>query len=473
MSFTDADFKKRVLLPALILALGLIPAGQAMAQTFKMLHFFSYDNGGNDPEGGLVIAGNNLFGTAAEGGSQSVGTLFEIPTDGTSYTLLHTFTNSPDGSTPDAGLILSGNTLYGTTVQGGIFGNGTIFTINTNGQDFTNLYSFTSSPFPGTNSDGANPHASLILSGNILYGTASDGGRWGRGTVFAIHTDGSAFTNLHSFTAVSNNLATGYFSNNDGMFPSGALLLSGNTLFGTAPGGGSENLGTVFALNTDGSGFRILHSFTNNFDGSAPGAGLILSGNTLFGTDEEGGTNDLGAIFAVTTNGMQFTALHNFTGSDGGQPNDGLIMSGNILYGTTYEGGSGFDGTAFAVNTDGSGFTNLHNFSGSDGSHPTAGLILSGNTLYGTATQGVDQGNGDVFSITLPPAPPLLIITRLDTNVVLRWPTNAQGFILEFATNLVSPVVWNTNLPPPIIVNTNYAVTTAISSVQKFYRLAR
>ena len=113
------------------------------------------------------------------------------------------YTNS-DGAVPYAGLVLSGNTLYGTANSGGTFGNGTVFAVNTDGTGFTNLHSFTATaPVLRlyTNSDGANPWAGLILSGNTLYGTALCGGSSGNGTVFAVNTDGTGFTNLHSFTA--------------------------------------------------------------------------------------------------------------------------------------------------------------------------------------------------------------------------------------------------------------------------------
>src|SRR5437660_10846557 len=70
-------------------------------------------------------------------------------------------------------------------------------------QTFTTLHSFTvTSGYPDyTNSDGANPYAELILSGNTLYGTTQAGGSSGNGKVFAINTDGTGFTNLHNFTA--------------------------------------------------------------------------------------------------------------------------------------------------------------------------------------------------------------------------------------------------------------------------------
>src|ERR1039457_5117634 len=94
------------------------------------------------------------------------------------FTTLHSFTGG-DGAAPWAGLVLSGNSLYGTTANGGSSSNGTVFRINTDGSDFTILHSFTVAPgsYPYyTNNDGANPYAGLTLSGNILFGTTSGGG---------------------------------------------------------------------------------------------------------------------------------------------------------------------------------------------------------------------------------------------------------------------------------------------------------
>src|SRR3989442_1097779 len=141
-------------------------------------------------------------------------------------------------------------------------------------QIFTTLHSFTAFPInPNINTDGAYPEASLVLSGNTLYGTTQNGGSSGFGTTFSLNTDGTGFTNLHDFNGTS-----------DGANPIGSLVLSGNTLFGTASFGGSSGAGTVFRLNTNGTGFTNLYSFkvpsTNssgqytNSDGANPYAGL-------------------------------------------------------------------------------------------------------------------------------------------------------------------------------------------------------
>ena len=171
------------------------------------------------------------------------------------FTTLHSFTTpsslppygNSDGANPIASLILSGNILYGTAYFGGSSGDGAVFRMKTDGTGFTNLYSFTplSNPYSGTNSDGANPNR-LILSGNILYGTASGGGSSGDGAVFSVSTDGTGFTNLYSFTTVSGIFPS--ITNSDGANPNSGLILSGNTLYGTARIGGSSGCGTVFSL---------------------------------------------------------------------------------------------------------------------------------------------------------------------------------------------------------------------------------
>jgi uncharacterized repeat protein (TIGR03803 family) len=117
-----------------------------------------------------------------------------------------------------------------------------------------------------------------------LYGTANYGGSWYQGTVFALNTNGSGFTNLHSFAFADFSPSTGGFTNSDGSHPKGGLILLGNTLYGTTFDGGSLSRGTVFALNTNGTSFINLHNFSYISDGANPYAALTLSGNTVFGT---------------------------------------------------------------------------------------------------------------------------------------------------------------------------------------------
>jgi uncharacterized repeat protein (TIGR03803 family) len=299
--------------------------------------------------------------------------------------------------------------------------------------------------------------------------------------VFAVNTNGADYTVLYSFTALvtdndPNSPIYGFSTNSDGAGPNG-LVLSGNTLYGTAGfiGGtsGPNGSGTVFAVNTDGTGFTVLHTFTavsgyglsgTNSDGASPVAGLVLSGNTLYGTAYLGGSSGNGTVFAVKTDGTGFTTLYSFTGgSDGGNPTAGLILSGNTLYGTAGGGSSG-NGTVFAVKTDGTGFTTLYSFTGgSDGANPDASLILSGNTLYGTTPS-------TVFSIFIQPQ---LTLTPSGPYVILAWPTNYSGFTLQSTTNLGSAAVWSTNSSTPVVIGGDNVVINAASGKQQFFRLSQ
>jgi uncharacterized repeat protein (TIGR03803 family) len=276
-------------------------------------------------------------------------------------------------------------------------------------QTFTVLHTFEASSVPnGTNNDGANPSAGLVLSGNVLYGTAKYGGSAGWGTVFAVNTDGSSFSTRYHFTGGS-----------DGATPWGGLILANNILYGTARARGSLGAGTVFALNTNGPAFTVLHSFTvpvnnsfgveTNSDGAYPITELVLSGSSLYGAGNDGGTSGRGTLFAVLTNGSAFATLHSFTsGSGGAYSSAGLILLSDTLYGANY--GNLGNGTVFAINTNGTGFTNYYAFTvgklngngiltNSDGAHPRARLVSSGYTLYGTAEQGGISGNGTVFAV--------------------------------------------------------------------------
>jgi len=258
-----------------------------------------------------------------------------------------------------------------------------------------NLHSFSATVSDGnrlTNSDGSQPQAGLLLSGSSLYGAAMVGGTSGGGTIFTLDTIGTGFATLHNFAGGSTN-SLGVYTNSEGANPTAKLVLSGNTLYGTAQNAGDAGNGAVFAVNTDGTGFRVLHTFTElinhtNRDGATPHAGLVLSGNILYGAAEYGGSCGNGVIFAINTDGTGFTNLYNFaflyppgTNSDGTYPYGTLVLSGNKLYGTGLFGGDSGNGTVFALNTDGTGFTALHSFTKLSMTVPQLTITASGPNL--------------------------------------------------------------------------------------------
>jgi uncharacterized repeat protein (TIGR03803 family) len=462
-SVIKAHLKTTFLLPVLLAGLGLMLASRAPAQTCTNLHSFGGSGDGFMPTAGLFLSGNTLYGTTIYGGAFGSGVVFAIRTDGTGYTILHCFSgqySAPggppyDGARPNGSVILSGNTLYGTTTLGGTpippyQADGTVFAVNTDG---TSLVADTTlHPFIG--SDGAEPQAALILSGNTLYGTAYAAGTNNSGTVFAMPTDGSSFTVIYNFSAQS-------LTNSDGANPLGGLVLSGNTLYGTADSGGTNGQGTVFRVNTDGSSFTNLHTFGSPGDGRLSRGGLVLSGNTLYGTTAAGGSFGWGAVFAVNTDGSGYTNLHNFAGNDGSGPSGSFVLSGKTLYGSAGGGSFGW-GTVFAINTDGTGFTNIYNFpAGTNGMGPNGGLVISGNTLYGTAGAGgagTGEDSGTVFSLTVPIT---LFYQNIGSATVLSW--NDPSFILQAAPAVTGTY---TNIPGATSPYTN-----TITGPQQFFRL--
>jgi uncharacterized repeat protein (TIGR03803 family) len=449
---------------------GTITVTNTPNPSFRILYTFTTPFG-SGPNGGLAISNNTLFGTTFHGGTGS-GTVFAVSTDGTGFTNVYDF-GAGSGGDPAAGVILSGGTLYGTTYLGGTQGGGTVFAINTNGTGYTNVYNFTLN-VPST---GTEPAAAVVLSGNTLYGTTQFGGGSSAGVVFAVPTTGGSITDLHSFSPPIGD----FRMNPDGDGPLAGLLLSGGVLYGTAEAGGPAGSGTVFSVPTNSpGGFNPLYSFSSttnasgtNTDGAFPFSRLVISGGTLYGTTYAGGKSGNGVVFAVGTNGTHFTNLYSFTGgNDGSGPHGGLTLLGNTLYGTTSAGGTSSNGTLFAINTDGSNFRTLYSFTGGgDGANPQADLLLSGNTLYGTAASGGISGNGTVFGFALPNPP--LAITRSGTNVILTWSAGAYGYALQSSSHLGAAAAWNPVSPLPVNLNGLNTVTNGITNTSMFYRLSQ
>jgi uncharacterized repeat protein (TIGR03803 family) len=349
-----------------------------------------FDNASAAPYAGLVLSGGVLYGTTSFGGAFGAGTIYSINPDGTNFTKRHDF-DITNGSLPLGSLVLSGGVLYGTTVNGGILGQGVLYSINPDGTSFTKLHDF-----GGTS--GADSYAGLVLSDGVLYGstayggvTTTSGGTSGMGTVFRINTDGTGLTKLHDFDYLS------------GAFPYAGLVLDSGVLYGTTYWGGASGYGTVYSIHPDGTSFTKLHDFDNT-NGASPYAGLVLSGGVLYGTTYQGGASNYGTVFSINPDGTSFTKLHDFDNTNAASPYAGLVLSGGVLYGTTYQGGASNYGTVFSINPDGSSFTKLHDFDNTNGASPYAGLVVSGSVLYGTTYQGGPQGGGVVFSISILPS---------------------------------------------------------------------
>jgi uncharacterized repeat protein (TIGR03803 family) len=291
---------------------------------------------GDKPEGSLIQADDgNFYGTASDGGVNGAGTVFKITPSG-ALTTLYSFCSQTerngsgaftclDGGEPFAGLIqgTDGN-FYGTTFGGGTNGLGTLFQITPAGA-LTIVYSFCSQTRTTSYGapiclDGAGLESGLIqASDGNFYGTTSGGGATsdsedagdgGAGTVFKITPTG-ALTTLYSFCSLKDSSGQCV----DGEYPQGVLIQANDgNFYGTTSGGGASDVlenvaGTVFRITPAGA-LTTLYSFCSElspgesgfcFNGDAPQGGVIQAGGgNFYGTAESGGLNDGGAVFKLS-----------------------------------------------------------------------------------------------------------------------------------------------------------------------------
>jgi uncharacterized repeat protein (TIGR03803 family) len=247
---------------------------------FKILYDFNYPYGVS-PNGDLTILGDKLFGMTLLGGNLNDGTIFSVDTGGGGYKDLYEFNNA-SGFAPYGDLTISGTTMFGMTDSGGTKGYGTIFSIDTNGANFKVLLNF-------TGSNGENPYygaMALSPNGNVLYGMVPYGGKFGVGCIFSIDTDGTAFKNMFNFNNALFNGSqpfgsltmkgkylcgmtyagdtNGYgniftidtvtdvyddiydFDGADAANPYGNITFGGSTMYGMTWAGGANSVGTVF-----------------------------------------------------------------------------------------------------------------------------------------------------------------------------------------------------------------------------------
>lgn len=418
--------KKALVLLALLVFLSCAPA---FAQ-YTLYHAFEGGGGGYYPSMGPQASdGTTLYGTTEYGGDNACGCLYRIDATGSNFQVLYSFTGGTTGAgRPNSNPILAGSWLYGTSLQGGTNGGGTIYKIGTDGNNFTILHSFGSS-------EGAHPYSGLTLIGSTLYGMTKDGGTgYLGGMVFKIDTDGNNYAVVHVFAGTES----------DGYGGFGSMTTDGSLLYGTTLQGGTSNKGVIFKLDPAGPTLTILHSFTGSpYEGDEPSGYLVLDNGYLYGMTHKGGGSDKGTVFMINmgeSSSENYHRLHDFSGGldDGDTPVAGLIKSPGILYGFTTHGGSAVascSGTMFMVANSGYGFAllfrfaNASNYSNND---PQGGL-LCGSKVIGTTH--IEEGT--IFSYDLSP--------RADVAISM-WPDNSNP---QGGTNVNFTIQAQNNGPYP------------------------
>jgi uncharacterized repeat protein (TIGR03803 family) len=384
----------------------------ANSQTYSVLYNFgTHANDPINPSGNLAQGRDGaMYGTSYDGGVYGQGTVFKVSTAG-KVNVLHSFcaqANCVDGSSPDGGLTLRPDGHFiGTTLTGGSYGYGTIFDVTQTGELHV-LYNFTGV------TDGAYPSAPPILGPDgSYYGTTAQGGdASGCGSIYRIRNSGAT---VGGFQLLYD------FDNTHGCEPGAPLVLGADgDFYGPAIYGGNAGYGVIFKITTKGK-LRVLHNFQGDGDGFDPGGPLIqgTDGN-FYGTTRGVGTPHGGGVFQMTPNGT-LTSLHHLNGTtDGDYVMAGVVQAtdGNF-YGAAEEGGINDNyncgsgcGTLFRASTTDS-FSVLYSFDFNSGYFPESipfqhtNGTLYGDTYWGGITGGICApfGCGVFYSLdgNLPP----------------------------------------------------------------------
>ncbi len=348
-----------------------------------------------------------LWGTASEGGANGDGVVFRVHETTGAYEMKAAFTGTSGalpGSAPFAGLAADGEgLLWGTTAFGGAAGDGVLFHINPVTAAVTVALEFDRE---NNATRAAHPFARLLrASDGLLWGASSSGGWNDKGTLFRWNPQTSSLTVMLDFTGTAGAAP--------GSFPYGELAQAPDgRLWGMTFLGGSEDRGVVFRFEPGTSSFVKVLDWTGN-SGAAPGgfaiAGLARSpAGEWWGTTSGGGSQGLGTLFKITEAGA-LTVLAQFRGSTapvGAGPAATLALDpAGFFWGTTENEGGSNGGTVFRVNLTTESLSLVTQFTDaatqSQRGHALAGplLDLGESWLYGSAQRGGRFGKGALFKL--------------------------------------------------------------------------
>ncbi|MEO6847270.1 MAG: choice-of-anchor tandem repeat GloVer-containing protein [Chthoniobacterales bacterium] len=417
----------------------LFSASLASAQLESVYSFQGTD--GAWSRGSLTLVDNVLYGRTSLGGTDNSGTIFSLNagTVNGSFNWLYSFTASPTdglGNEPHHNaLVAVGDTLYGAALYGGnennpqppeatgttpppVFskdGNGTIFSIKTDGTGYTAVHAFDGTGTTPPPVDAALPHSPFYLKNGIAYGMTSNGGaNNNQGAIYSFSLADPAGTYKVDYSFA---LATG-------ITPHGVLTSdsTGTLLLGmTRAGGGTPGEGVIFSFDPTDLSYNVLHTFENIPTNGADNAHgfLTLIGTTVYGTTAKGGANgEKGTIFSMNEDGTNFQIIHSFGGlfgstTDGIAPFGSLVLVDGLLYGTTTDGGANGYGTLFSLNPTSDDYALLDSFDlATTGGRPEDNIVAWTNggitTLYGLTQNGGmfdptgDNYFGTIFAYTIP-----------------------------------------------------------------------
>jgi uncharacterized repeat protein (TIGR03803 family) len=465
---------------------------------FQKINPFPFDNDNYTILHQLTysIATNQVF-YIADGGAYKNGYLLKMDATSLINFNVHDFGNVPGGYNPSGMFKAPDGKLYGIAQNGGVTGGGTIFKMNTDGSGFQTIYDF-------TGANGQSPIGQLLYAADgRLYGVCNRSGVLGLSDnrlIFGINTDGTNYTVLKNFTTAAI----------DGRVVGELTEGTPGNLYGiTGPWGDRDDeYSVIFKIATSGAGYTVLKTFNTSFtEGGVMRNRLAFYNGFLYGTSALGGTNNAGTAFRINENGTGFTIIKHFSPATEGLIGIGglTLASNNILYGSTAFGGPFGSGTVFTINPSSLTLQVIYNFTGAQGDAFSSGKFLQASNgrlyklrlpgLFGIDLNGSNATyvssasyqpyQSDIFVTYLAEIPfsilPLNLVTftaqKKNNSVLLAWQTeqeiNTKAFDIQrsgngsdFITFLTLSAKGNT------VVRTDYSATDNNPQTGKnYYRL--
>ena len=349
-----------------------------------------YDFGGLKGEapfaGLMTTSSGRMFGLTDKGGAEDKGVLYEYLPEKDSVTTLYHFDYKADGWKAEYGFLKAKNgKLYGTTTEGGLYDQGTLFEFDPVSEQYRKIVDFYHSLGNG--------------SGNVLpLMQASDGHIYGvdyiinsRGLIFKYSIENDQYDVLHNFDY------------NQIYWPKSQLIEYDGHLYGIGQRHTNNYEGGIFKYNLNDSTVTPVIYFSDAVTGRIPGAHFVLEGDKLYGTTTSGGPGLYGVIFEFDLKTEEYIVKHSFNKQNGSNAEYGLMKASNEkLYGCTSSGGEFGRGIFYEYDLASDSFRIITSFDyTSNGSLPRTRLVELNGTLFGTSSLGGENYKGVVFSYDL------------------------------------------------------------------------
>ncbi|WP_282038202.1 choice-of-anchor tandem repeat GloVer-containing protein [Saccharicrinis aurantiacus] len=360
-----------------------------------------------------------MYGTTYEGGENNLGTIYRVDENGQNFQKLFDF-ESATGGNPTAGLTLANDgQLYGfTTTNGQIASTGATMAFGTfykfdpltnivtvvkyiddksdigqeishsptNGAD--GLLYFTSAILELDSREGVlssydpstatisvldtfttyygQPKSKLLeASDGNLYITTNNGAEFGNGAVVKYDKALNSLVRLHS--------SPGGVGNYNNALNNPLFEASNGWVYGASQGGGSFNIGTVFMIAKDGTGYWQIDVMSSGIsdEGYYPEGGFIEQNGILYSSTPQEEVVDVnsGTLYTVNTDGDQPSFIYTLD-LEGARPKGTFTKSSNGRFYLTCEGGMLNSGSIIEYNPLNGHVTQRHLFSTNDGIKP-------------------------------------------------------------------------------------------------------